>query len=61
MLLIVSAINGSYGCWILDPTYDFTFKALFGENGPDVEVSTGHKTKQKITAKQRLISFLNSL
>lgn len=61
LLLIVSAINGSYGCWILDPTYDFTFKALFGENGPDVEVSTGHKTKQKITAKQRLISFLNSL
>ena len=61
LLLIFSAINGSYGCLILDPTYDFTFKALFGENGPDVEVPTGHKTKQKITAKQRLISFLNSL
>ena len=42
------------GCWIqiANPTYDRCFKDLFGERGTEVE---------GISAKARLISFLNSL
>ncbi len=56
LLLMFSVVKECFACWILDPTYDFAFKALFGEGGPATTVDG-----QIVTAKQRLISFLNSL
>jgi len=47
-IIILLGINTLKGCYIVDPTYDFSFKALFGEEGGE-------------DAKKRLIAFLNSI
>ena len=51
-LIFILSIGQGFGCEIIDPTYDYVFKNLFGQNGPVVD---------GITGEQRLISFLNSI
>ena len=52
LLIVLLFAKQAMGIYIVDPTYDFSFKALFGEVGNE---------REKEESKTRLISFLNSI
>ena len=51
IIFLLLFVKQAIGCWIVDPTYDFSFKTLFGSNGQELA---------NVTPKDRLIAFLNS-
>ena len=51
IIFLLLFVKQAIGCWIVDPTYDFSFKTLFGSNGQKLA---------NVTPKDRLIAFLNS-
>ena len=51
IIFLLLFVKQAIGCWIVDPTYDFSFKTLFGSNGQELA---------NVTPKDRLVAFLNS-